>query len=77
MLEFEQLVRQEAITEAQQANSVAASADLGAVAASNSPKGKWQQLQQKYNWMEGQMVFRSLFRLCVNDAAPGCIETCG
>jgi hypothetical protein len=77
MLEFERLVRQEAITDAHQQNQAAASADIGAVAASNSPQGKWQQLQQKYNWMDGQMVFRSLFGLCVNDAEPGCIETCG
>jgi hypothetical protein len=77
MLDFERLVRQEAITDAQQGSRSAASADIGAVAASNSPQGKWQQLRQKYNWMEGQMVFRSLFRLCVDDAAPGCIETCG
>jgi hypothetical protein len=68
MLEFERLVRQEAITEAQQANSAAASADIGAAAALNIPQGKWQQLQQKYNWMDGQMVFRSLFRLCVNSS---------
>jgi hypothetical protein len=78
MLEFERRVRQEGISDAQQGTVAIASADVSAVTAlHNSPEGKWQQLQQKYNWMEGQMVFRSLFRLCVSDAAPGCIETCG
>jgi hypothetical protein len=78
MLEFERRVRQEAISDAQQGKVAIASADLSAVTAlHNSPEGNWQQLQQKYNWMEGQMVFRSLFRLCVSKAAPGCIETCG
>jgi hypothetical protein len=77
MLKLERLVRLEAISEAQEMNNAAGTADLDAVAASSSPQGKWRQLQQKYNWMDGQMVFRSLFRTCVNDAAPGCMETCG
>jgi hypothetical protein len=77
MLEFEQLVRQETISDAEAEYSTPAAATHRAVTAAGSPQEMWQQLRQKYNWMEGQVLFRSLYRPCIYNGPPACMETRG
>ncbi|WIA15052.1 hypothetical protein OEZ85_001752 [Tetradesmus obliquus] len=80
MVEFERRVRQEAIAEARADFQVSGSSNNAAPAAAGRPgsaENMWQQLRHKYNWMEGQMTFRSLYRPCIYNGPPGCMETCG
>jgi hypothetical protein len=80
MLHLERLVRQETIAAARAKSgnkAASSSAARGAPSAAKSPQLLWQQLQQKYNWADGQLVFRSLYRPCLGNTFGGCIETCG
>jgi hypothetical protein len=80
MLHLERLVRQETIAAARAKSgnkAASSSAARGAPFAAKSPQLLWQQLQQKYNWVDGQLVFRSLYRPCLGNTFGGCIETCG
>jgi hypothetical protein len=78
MLEFERLVRQEAIADgiAEYTRAQVGAREAAAVVP-GSRQDQWRQLQRKYRWMEGQMVFRSLYRPCPDSGPPGCVETCG